>query len=35
MEEIALPSSHALVLFLTNPCNFARFQTAKNLCFSI
>lgn len=31
MEEVALPSSHAAVVFRTNPaCNFACSQTAKN-----
>ena len=27
-EEDALPSSHAPVVFHTNPCNFASFQAA-------
>ena len=35
-EEDALPSSHAPVVFLTNPCNFACFKAAiKSLPFSL
>ena len=35
-EEDALPSSHAPVVFHTNPCNFASFQAAiKSLPFGL
>jgi len=35
-EENALPSSHAPVVFHTNPCNFASFKTAiKSLPFGL
>ena len=35
-EEDALPSSHAPVVFRTNPCNFASFQAAiKSLPFGL
>ena len=34
--EVALPSSHAPVVFHTNPCNFASFQAAiKSLPFGV
>ena len=35
-EEYVLPSSHAPVVFNSNPCNFASFRTViKSLLFSL